>query len=218
MLFAHLILDLHSDWSFAGVAALGAFHGVNPAMGWLFAVAFGLQKNSRRALLAALVPIAIGHELSVLPTLLVVEELHVVASNAAIRVAGAVALGAVGLWKLGRAHRHPRWVGMRLRFQELALWSFLMASAHGAGLMLLPFAVGDRQESHTAASIAASGALDATLAAAVHTAAMAVVAGTVALLVYEVVGVGILRRAWLNLDRVWAFALLAGAAATLFIA
>ena len=215
MLLGHV--DLASDWSYAGVAALGAFHGVNPAMGWLFAVAFGLQQGSRRALLVALVFLAIGHELSVLPTLVAVEELHVFVSDTAIRIAGAAALGAFGLWKLVRAHGHHRWVGMRLRYRELVLWSFLMASAHGAGLMLMPFAVGDRQESHTAASIAKSGALDATLAAAVHTAAMAVVAGTIALLVYEVVGVGILRRAWLNLDRIWAFALLAGAAATLFL-
>lgn len=216
MLVAHL--DLSSDWSYAGVAALGAFHGVNPAMGWLFAVAFGLQHGSRRALALAIVPLAIGHELSVLPGLLAVEELHLIASDTAIRIAGACALGAFGLWKLVRAHAHPRWVGMRLRYRELALWSFLMASAHGAGLMLLPFVVHREESSHTAAAIAGSGALEAVLAAAAHTAAMAAVAGAVALVVYEVVGVGVVRRAWLNLDRVWAVALLGGAAATLFIA
>ncbi len=140
MLLGHV--DLASDWSYAGVAALGAFHGVNPAMGWLFAVAFGLQQGSRRALLLALVLLAIGHELSVLPTLVAVEELHVFASDTAIRIAGAAALGAFGLWKLVRAHAHHRWVGMRLRYRELVLWSFLMASAHGAGLMLMPFVVG----------------------------------------------------------------------------
>lgn len=215
MILAHL--DPGSDWSYAGIAGLGAFHGINPAMGWLFAVAVGLQLGSRRALLVALIPLAIGHELSVLPTLIMVEELHVIASENVIRIAGASALGAFGLWKLVRGHRHHRWVGMHLGYGELAIWSFLMASAHGAGLMLIPFAVTDDHDG-TAVSVVASGALDATAAACVHTAAMAVVAGSVALLVYEIFGVSVLRRVWLNLDRAWAGALLAGAVATLFIA
>lgn len=215
-MLAHLGLD--SDWSYAGVAALGVFHGINPAMGWLFAVAFGLQQGSLKALLRALLPLAIGHELSVLPTLIAVEELHLFASDTVIRIAGASALGAFGVWKLVRAHAHPRWVGMRLHYHELVLWSFVMAGAHGAGLMLVPFAVESGDGTHTAASILASGAFDAVLAASVHTGAMAVAAGSVALLVYTVVGVRIVRRGWFNLDRVWAGALLGGAAATLFIA
>jgi hypothetical protein len=206
------------DWDLTAIAGLGAFHGVNPAMGWLFAVAIGLQTGSRRALLLALVPLAIGHEASVGATLLLVEELHVLASDTAIRIGCGSLLGVFAMWKLWRAGRHVRWVGMRLRFHELALWSFLMASAHGAGLMLFPFAVGDGGSGHERASaVLASGALDAAVAAGVHTAAMATVAGIVAVLVHEVVGVGIVRRGWLNVDRIWAVSLLAGAVATLFV-
>ena len=134
--------DRLGDWDLAAIAGLGAFHGVNPAMGWLFAVAIGLQTRSRRALVLALVPLALGHEASVGLTLLLVEELHVLASDTAIRIGCGSLLAAFALWKLTRSGGHVRWVGMRLRFHELALWSFLMASAHGAGLMLFPFAVG----------------------------------------------------------------------------
>jgi hypothetical protein len=207
-----------SDVGLGGVAALGAFHGLNPAMGWLFAVAIGLQTRSRKALLLALIPLALGHEASVGLLLLLVNEAHVVASETVIRGFAAGLLIAMAIWKLWRSDRHLRWVGMRLTFRELALWSFLMATAHGAGLMLFPFVLGDEEHLHGAADILAQGALEAGVAASVHTLAMGLTAGALALVVYEVVGVGILRRAWVNVDRVWAFALVVGAAATLFLA
>jgi hypothetical protein len=200
-----------SPLDLGGIAALGAFHGTNPAMGWLFALALGLQERSRRVLLLALVPIALGHALSVGLTVLLVEELRLLASDETLRIAGAAALVAFALWKLARM-RHPRWVGFRVRPRELALWSFLMSSAHGAGLMLFPFLVGSGA---VADGLLPGEAGSAVLAVAAHTAAMVAVAGALAVVVYEVMGVGVLRRGWVNLDRLWAYALLGGALATL---
>jgi hypothetical protein len=217
-----------SHWGLAGVAALGAFHGLNPAMGWLFATAIGLQERSRRALLVAIGPLALGHLVSIGLVVLLVEELRVVASDRAIKIGAAVVLLLFAIWKIyGRGH--PRWVGMRLTMRELVVWSFLMASAHGAGLMLAPFLLAsdggsehaghEHGVAHTGGGESAvSGLLDSGGAIAIHTLAMAAVAACMALLVYEVVGVRILRRGWLNLDRVWALALVAGAFATLFVA
>jgi len=206
-----------SGWDLGAVLALGAFHGLNPAMGWLFAVALGLQAHARRALVAALGPIAAGHALSMGLTVLVVEELRVLASDTAIRIAGAAALGSFALWRILRSHRHPRWVGMRLRARELALWSFLMSTAHGAGLMLIPVVMGMRVSSHGDMLMPSTlGPIGGVVL--LHTAAMVAVAGTIALVVYEFVGVGVIRRGWLNLDRVWAYALGAGAAVTLLVA
>jgi len=206
-----------TGWDWAGIAGLGVFHGVNPAMGWLFAAAIGLQERSRHALLLALVPIAIGHEASIGLTVLLVEELRVLASDTPVTIAGAVALALLAIRQVVRSHRHPRWVGMRLRPRELALWSFVMSTAHGAGLMLFPFVlgihVGGGSDLPTISSLVVAAA-----AIAVHVLTMIVVAGTIAVVVYEFVGVGFLRRGWINLDRLWAYALVAGAAATLLIA
>jgi hypothetical protein len=202
-----------TDWDWGWIAGLGAFHGVNPAMGWLFALALGLQERSRRALLLALVPIALGHEAAVGLAVLLIEELRVLASDGAIRIAGAAALAALAVWRIVRSHRHPRWVGMRLRPRELALWSFLMSSAHGAGVMLFPFVLG--VQVHDGRGILPSGLEVAAGAVLVHGLVMIAVAGAIAVVVYEVVGVGFLRRGWLNLDRLWAYALLVGAGATL---
>jgi hypothetical protein len=206
-----------SAWDLGAVLLLGAFHGLNPAMGWLFAVALGLQAQARRPLVAALGPIAAGHAASMGMTVLLVEELRVLASDTAIRIAGAAALGTFALWRILRSHRHPRWVGMRLRPRELALWSFLMSTAHGAGLMLIPVIVGIGVSSHDHMLMPSTVGLMAG-AVAIHTAAMVAVAGTIALLVYEFAGIRVLRRGWLNLDRLWAYALGAGAAATLLSA
>jgi hypothetical protein len=202
-----------TGWDWGWIAGLGAFHGVNPAMGWLFALALGLQQRSRRALALALVPIALGHEAAVGLAVLLIEELRVLASDGAIRIAGAAALAALAAWRIARSHRHPRWVGMRLRPRELALWSFLMSSAHGAGVMLFPFVLGvDVRNGH---GIVPSGLGLAAGAVLLHGLVMIAVAGAVAALVYEVVGVGFLRRGWVDLDRVWAYALAVGAVATL---
>jgi len=196
-----------------GIAALGAFHGLNPAMGWLFAVALALQERSRRVLAGALVPIAVGHAAAIGIAVVAVVELQSVLSTGTLRIAGAAALVAFAVYKLWR-NRHPRWVGFRIKPRELALWSFLMASAHGAGLMLLPFLVGVHVP---AGDGPIPGGVEAGAAVVcVHTLAMIAVAGLVAVVVFEVVGVGILRRAWVNVDLLWAASLLVGAGATLF--
>jgi hypothetical protein len=206
-----------TGWDLGAILLLGAFHGINPAMGWLFAVALGLQAGTRRRLAAALPPIAAGHAASMGLTVLFVEELRVFTSDTAIRIAGGALLAAFALWRILRSHRHPRWVGMSLRPRELALWSFLMSTAHGAGLMLIPVMVGIGVSSHNDMLMPSSLGL-VTTAVAIHTAAMVAVAGGIAFLVYEFVGIGVLRRGWLNVDRIWAYALGAGAAVTLLVA
>ena len=200
-----------SDWGLGGIAALGAFHGLNPAMGWLFGVAIGMQHASRKAVALALVPIAIGHAASVGLTVLLVEELRVVASDTVIRASSATLLVAVAAWKLFRGG-HLRWVGFNISIPELGLRSFLMSSAHGAGLMLIPLLMGTHLRD---TAFLPAGVQTPLVAIAVHTLAMIAVAGGVAALIYEVVGVGVLRRGWVNFDRVWVFSLLVGAAVTL---
>ena len=206
-----------SDWNAGATLLLGAFHGLNPAMGWLFAVAIGFRAQGRRAIAGALGPIAVGHLASMAFTVLAVTELSVLSSETAIRIAGALGLAAFASWRFASSHRHPRWVGMCLRPRELACWSFLMSTAHGAGLMLIPVVVGLHVGGHDHMPMASSlGAVTAVLL--LHTAAMVAVAGAIAFVIYDFVGVGVLRRGWINLDRVWAYALGAGAAATLLIA
>lgn len=196
----------------ATVVGLGVFHGLNPAMGWLFAVALGLQETAdprgrRRAALRALPPIAAGHLVSVA---LVAGAFAVTASavtSRAVAIGAGLLLVAMGMWRL-LSRRHFRWVGMRLSTWELGTWSFLMSSVHGAGLMLVPVLA-----HHAGGSVPASagGALVASL---VHGLAMLGTAGAVALVVLEVLGLGVLRRAWINVDRVWAVALIGAGAAT----
>src|ERR671933_2401331 len=129
---------MHGVWPWALMALLGAYHGLNPAMGWLFAVALGLQERNRRAVLRALAPIALGHEASIALVVLLVGGLELVAAPQVLRAAGALVLVLFGLYKFLRPRSHPRWGGMRVTPRELVLWSFLMSSAHGAGLMLFP--------------------------------------------------------------------------------
>ncbi|MET7863532.1 hypothetical protein [Micromonospora taraxaci] len=200
----------------ATLAALGAFHGLNPAMGWLFAVARGLQERSRSALLRALPPIAAGHLASVGIVAALVAATRSATTSTAVAVAGGVLLVAFGLWRL-LSERHFRWAGMRLSSAQLAGWSFLMSSAHGAGLMLLPVLVAEPVSGGHAGHLAGApvGALTGLAAAGVHTVAMLGVALAVALLVYQVLGVGVLRRAWFNVDRLWAGVLVAAGLVTL---
>ncbi|MEV4720036.1 hypothetical protein AB0J94_22785 [Micromonospora noduli] len=200
----------------ATLAALGAFHGLNPAMGWLFAVARGLQERSRLALLRALPPIAAGHLASVAIVAALVSATRSVTASSALAVVGGVVLVAFGLWRL-LSERHFRWAGMRLSAAQLAAWSFLMSSAHGAGLMLLPVLVAEPVPGGHSGHLAAApvGALSGLAAAGVHTVAMLGVALAVALLVYQVLGVGVLRRAWFNVDRLWAGVLVAAGLVTL---
>ncbi|MGC4851608.1 hypothetical protein ACLQ3F_30635 [Micromonospora sp. DT15] len=200
----------------ATLAALGAFHGLNPAMGWLFSVARGLQERSRLALLRALPPIAAGHLASVAIVAALVTATRSVTASSTLAVVGGVVLVAFGLWRL-LSERHFRWAGMRLSAAQLAAWSFLMSSAHGAGLMLVPVLVAEPVPGGHSGHLAAApvGALSGLAAAGVHTVAMLGVALAVALLVYEVLGVGVLRRAWFNVDRLWAGVLVAAGLVTL---
>ncbi|MGW0809791.1 hypothetical protein [Nonomuraea sp. NPDC002799] len=196
----------------AAVLALGAFHGLNPAMGWLFAVARGLQERSRDRLLQSIPAIALGHLASVALVALVVAGTGSLVTGTVLSIGGGVVLVAFGLWRL-LSSRHFRWVGMRLSLWQLAGWSFLMSSAHGAGLMLLPVFTGlhaDGVPGH--AGHAVSGGL---AVAIYHTLAMFLVAGTIAVIVYEVAGLTVLRRAWFNVDRMWAAALVVAGVVTL---
>ncbi|MEW2145754.1 hypothetical protein AB0869_23375 [Micromonospora vinacea] len=200
----------------ATLAALGAFHGLNPAMGWLFAVARGLQERNRLALLRALPPIAAGHLASVAVVAALVAATRSVTTSSTLAVVGGVLVVGFGLWRL-LSERHFRWAGMRLSAAQLAAWSFLMSSAHGAGLMLLPVLVAEPTPGGHSGHLAAApvGALSGLAAAGVHTVAMLGVALAVALLVYQVLGVGVLRRAWFNVDRLWAGVLVAAGLVTL---
>jgi hypothetical protein len=182
--------------TWATLAALGAFHGLNPAMGWLFAVARGLQERRQALVLGALPPIAVGHAVSVALILLGVTALSVWLGPAMLHLIGGVALLAFVGWKVATRLRHPRWVGMRVNGRELVGWSFLMSSAHGAGLMLLPLVL-----------TLGTTPVRTVLAVSVHTVAMFAVMGAVAIGVYRWAGVGILRRAWVNVDVVWLTAL-----------
>lgn len=215
-------------WPWLALAGLGAFHGVNPAMGWLFALALGLQEGRRGAVLAALAPIALGHALSVLLVVAAFALLRLVAVPGFVEWGLAAGLIGFGTWRLVRGARHRAWAGMRAGFAGLTLWSFMMATAHGAGLMVLPVLLGLLAPAQLLAlslcgpeggmtpTVEALGAAGAGLAVVlVHMLAMLAVIAAVALLVFETVGPGILRRGWINFDRIWAAALIGTGGAVL---
>jgi hypothetical protein len=197
--------------------ALGAYHGLNPAMGWLFAVSLGMQEKSGRAVWRALPPLALGHLLSMSAVVGVFALLQVGLANSRVRIAAAVVLLALGVTKLVSS-RHPRWAswtGMRVGFRDLTIWSFLMATAHGAGLMLLPvlfsLPAGEHsQHMHAGAALPQPWLI----AIAVHTLAYLTTAAIIGLVVYQFVGLAFLRRAWLNLDMLWGLALILAGALT----
>lgn len=201
-------------WPWLVLVGLGAFHGINPGMGWLFAVALGLQEQSQRAVRRALLPIALGHAASISVIVLAMGLLQAVLPEQVLRYLCAALLGVFGLWRLVRA-RHPRWVGMRVGFRDLMLWSFLMASAHGAGLMLVPLLLQwpapDASHARLLAALwpqaAATSPALVLAAVSVHTLSLFLVTSAIALLVYEKLGVAFLRHAWFNLDVLWAAAL-----------
>ena len=201
---------------------LGACHGINPGMGWLFAVALGMQEQKGSAVAKALVPIACGHALAIGLVVLAAAFLGTALPRDSIRYPVAVVLLGLGIYLLVR-HRHPRWVRMQVGFRDLTVWSFLMASAHGAGLMLLPVLLGSSTvqaaaqmtDHHHAAAAGSPGA--ALLATAVHTTGYLAVTGLVAWLVYSKFGLAILRKGWLNLDVVWAAALIVTGLVTLLM-
>jgi hypothetical protein len=201
-------------WPWVALFGLGAFHGINPAMGWLFALCLGLQERRHTAVLAALPPIALGHALSVGLIIAVVAVLRVTVELSALKYSSAGILVVFGLYRLLRT-RHPRWVGMRVGFRDLTLWSFLMASAHGAGLMLLPvFLAGSSHVytshhniGHSTHFVVANGPAALTIAVVIHTFAHLLTAGAVALLFYHKLGLDILKTAWVNIDLAWAVVL-----------
>jgi hypothetical protein len=212
-------------WPWLLVALLGAYHGLNPAMGWLFAVALGMQEGSRRAVLRALPPIAAGHEAAVALAAALVLGLGVLADTAALKAGAGVALVAFGVFRFVKPRAHFRWVRRaRVGRAELGWWSFLMATAHGAGLMVAPVLLGagsaERAEAsdHALAAVADNGfsLLSSGLAVLLHVAAMLAVMGAVAVLVYDRWGVAVLRRRWVNLDLVWAGAFVVAGLLTLF--
>ena len=208
-------------WPWLALILLGAWHGLNPGMGWLFSVALGLQQRSRSAVFAALVPIALGHALAIGLVVLLVYIVGAVVPFRWLQMGGAAALLIVAFWKLWRA-RHPTWVGMRVSFWDLTLWSWLMASAHGAGLMVVPVLLGAKSVFCGTAPFSVNLALSsqplvATTAVGVHTISHLVISGLIAWVVYDFVGLAVLRRSWINLDLIWCFSLLA-AAVVLFLA
>jgi hypothetical protein len=195
-------------WAWLALVGLGAFHGLNPAMGWLFAVALGLHQQDRRVVWFSVVPIALGHALSVVVLAAaffwagLIIDAHIVRTGA-----GLVLIGwALYHWRYG--HRHRVRFGMQTGLLGLGVWSFLMATAHGAGLMLwpvlMPLCIAAASEPDGAGPLAT-----AIIGIGVHTLAMLVTTTVVAVAVYEWVGLEILRRAWINVDLVWTFALVA---------
>ncbi len=212
-------------WPWIAVAALGAYHGIDPSMGWLFAVALGLQDQSRNRVVWALLPIAIGHLVSIGVIVAIFVSLQSVVAIGWLRPASATALILFGIFRFLRPRAHPRWVAMRVNFGELALWSFLMASAHGAGLMLFPILLGmnppgsaAHMHHHMTAALPHGASLAQSIAVVLlHTGAMVTVMGAVALLVYEKLGLAILRSAWINLDTIWAGALIAAGVLSLAV-
>ncbi len=261
-------MEIQASWPWLALLLLGAWHGINPGMGWLFAVALGLQEQKRRAVWRALLPLALGHGLAIAVAILAGALLGLVLPVRYLRWLVAVMLVGFGLYRLVR-HRHPRWGGMRVGFRDLTVWSLLMASAHGAGLMVLPFVLGVTAHSagtgHEATRLVAhhpglhgagsmtdlspsaghptphgeheavqpsgsnpligadtnhgvhaagllsglpDGQVAGLLAALLHTGGYLLVMGIVAVIVYEKLGLRLLRSMWFNLDLIWAGALI----------
>ncbi len=204
-------------WPWLAVFGLGIFHGINPAMGWLFAVALGLQEQKRTGVFRALPPMVLGHALSIGIIIAAVLVARIGLPHRTLKIAAAAILFAFGLYRLLRS-RHPNWVGMRVGFFDLTLWSFIMASAHGAGLMLVPFFLpspaageshhhdGHQMHAWAFANFSAPSLLIASVV--VHTLGYLLTTALIAIVVYEKLGVAILRRAWFNIDLVWMLALM----------
>jgi hypothetical protein len=201
---------------------LGAYHGLNPGMGWLFAVALGMQEQKGSAVARSLIPIAVGHALAVGSVVLTAAFLGMTLPLAVIRYFVAAALIGLGISCLVR-HQHPRWVRMQVGFRDLTVWSFLMASAHGAGLMVVPVLLGSAtveaqsgMAGHHHMSASASP-LAGMLATGGHTIAYLAVTGLIAWVVYQKLGLALLRKTWFNFDLVWAAALVGTGLVTLLI-
>jgi hypothetical protein len=201
---------------------LGAYHGINPGMGWLFAVALGMQEQKGSAVVRSLIPIAIGHALAIGSVVLAAAVLGMTLPLAAIRYSVAAILIGLGIYSLVR-HQHPRWVRMQVGFRDLTVWSFLTASAHGAGLMVVPVLLRSNTveaqgqmagHNHMAPTGSPFAGM---LATGVHTIAYLAVTGLFAWVVYRKLGLALLRKAWFNFDLVWGAALVATGLVTLLI-
>jgi hypothetical protein len=218
-------ISISTPWPWLALFALGALHGINPGMGWLFAVALGLQEERRSAVWRAIVCLAAGHALAIAAAAAVAIAVGIALPAEQLKWLVASALIALGLIQLVR-HGHPRYGGMSVGPREVTIWSFLMASAHGAGLMALPFVIGAGRQgavAHAGHGVAthvvpptdapllagfASEHVAAALGTVVHTVGYLLVTALVAVIVYEKVGLGMLRRAWLNVRVLWAAALI----------
>ena len=197
--------DLLVSW--LAMIGFGAYHGLNPGMGWLFALSRGLQEKSEKAVWVSLIPIALGHAASIAIIAVLVLAMGHLLEPRTLQLTTASLLLAFGLYKLFRYYRHPRWVGMQVGMRDLFFWSFLMASAHGAGLMIAPILVSMISHSgHQQADMFNSILM--LLAVSLHTLAMLAVMGLVAWGVYKKLGLAILKKGWLNFDLIWADALL----------
>jgi hypothetical protein len=212
-------------WPWVVLALLGAYHGLNPAMGWLFALSLGLQEKRRSAVVRALLPIALGHAVAIALAIVALVLLQHLIPFHVLKWPVAVIIFALGVYRLFRAS-HPRGAGMRVGSRDLVVWSFLMASAHGAGLMLIPILLAQPvvgMHHDMAGAMTGSGLpLNVNvilLSILVHTAAMLIVAGILAVVFFEMydrAGLNILRYTWFNFDLIWAIALIIGAIAILF--
>jgi hypothetical protein len=214
--------------------AFGAYHGLNPGMGWLFALSVGLQKRNDRAIWSSLLPIAAGHASSLaLVAGLVFVSAHYI-STSMLEITTALILIGFGIYKIFNYYRHPRWVGMQVGARDLTWWSFLMATAHGAGLMIAPLVLtlalpcvdsgmssmamtgGHTHMAMAQADMAMGADLSIVLGILMHTLAMLAVMALLAWFVYKKFGLRILRSHWINFDLIWAAALIiAGAVALL---
>ncbi len=203
--------------------ALGAYHGLNPGMGWLFAVALGMQQGSARGVWRALPPTAPGHATAVAAVLVAATVAGIVIPVHVLQAIIGTSLITLGCYRLWR-HRHPRFGGMQVGFRDLTAWSFLMASAHGAGFMLLPWVISMPAHVSAAGGEHASHAMSsslgppwvAVLAVGVHTVSYLLVMSLIAWVVYRKVGLAFLRTAWFNLDGMWAGALVVTGFVVLF--
>ena len=215
-------MDWSPAWLWLAVVASGLYHGVNPGMGWPLAVSAGLMERSPRALVMALWPLTVGHLLAmlliILPFALLVTLLE---WRQQIQIGASVLVIGFGVFRLAN-RRHPRMLA-RIRPTQLGLWSFVVAIAHGAGLMLLPIYLGlcrssDLDRGHEAAGALINATLSmAVLVSAVHSVAMIMAGGSLAWLVYRYLGLKFVSRSWFNLDATWAFSLILVGALSLSI-
>jgi hypothetical protein len=198
----------HAGLALLALIGLGAFHGINPGMGWLFAVALGMQEKCRAAVYKALLPLALGHALAVVAAVAVAVAIGAVMPVEMLRWVLAAILVLLGISRFFR-HSHPRGTGMKVGMVGLTLWSFLMATAHGAGLMVVPLFLGMTMSGsqHAHHGMSASSVPMAFLATGAHAAGYLLVTAIIASLIFEKFGVALLRRAWFNIDRIWAIAL-----------